>query len=366
MDLADESVMHEVLRLAKKGRGRVSPNPMVGAVLVRDGQVIARGYHRRFGEHHAEVDAIGRAAGEVKGSSLYVNLEPCSHHGKQPPCTEQIVAAGIKVVVVGGEDPNPLVNGRGLSYLRQKGVQVRTGVLEAECKKVNAGFYKFMQQGLPYITLKIAQTIDGMISGADGNSKWISSSQSRKFTHKLRSENDAILAGIGTVLSDDPGLNVRLVRGRNPRRIVLDSRLRIPLEVTLLNDDNAHETIVATSEAAPAGKAEEIRARGAQVWRLPSCKTGGVQLKALCRKLAEVNVTSLLIEGGSQVFSAFLRSRLVDRLEIFVAPKILGDGLRALPGLNIAGLHDSLQLLDFRTRRVGPDVLLSGILGEAT
>ncbi len=370
--MTDEAFIRRTLKLAQRGRGYVSPNPMVGAIIVKDGQIIGRGYHRRFGGEHAEVEAIKAVRQRstdtasdnlLSGSTLYVNLEPCTHHGKQPPCVEAIVKSGIKRVVVGTLDANPQVHGQGIRFLKNHGVEVAHGILQDACYELNAGFFKHIKTGLPYVTLKIAQSLDGRITAADGSSQWISSMASRRYTHRMRSECDAILAGIGTVLSDDPELNVRLVKGPQPRRVVLDSRLRMPLSARLLNDSQAKRSIIASVDSNDDKKLEKIRqieSRGAEVWLLPQDKEGRVELMSLCRRLGENGVTSLLVEGGAQIFSAFLRAGLVDKLAVFIAPKILGAGLCALQDLGIETISQSLQLTEFRNTRVGEDVLVVG------
>jgi len=354
--------MKKTLKLARKGRGLVSPNPLVGAVVVKAGGIVAQGYHHRYGERHAEVEAITAAREDLQGSSLYVNLEPCSHHGQQPPCVLAIVESGIRRVVVGTTDPNPKVNGRGIKYLRQHGIEVKVGVLEDSCRALNAGFSKFIKTGLPFFTLKIAQTLDGRISGPDGNSKWISSEGSRTFAHRMRAENDAILVGIGTVLNDDPQLNVRRVRGMDPYRVVVDSHLRIPLNTKLLNDSLTPKTFIATTDAADEIRGRKVMDKGVTVWSLPANCDGQVDMRALGRKLVSVGITSVLVEGGSRVFSSLLKSGLADRLAVFIAPKLLGNGLSALSDFGVSGLDKSVVLGDYKSRRVGGDILLTGTI----
>lgn len=362
--MTDEAFIRKTLKLAAKGRGFVSPNPMVGAVLAREGRIISEGYHARFGLEHAEVDAINKATASLVDSTLYVNLEPCSHVGKQPPCTDRIIAEKIGHVVVGCLDPNPKVSGSGIAKLREHGIKVTVGVLEEACRELNAGFIKYITKGLPLVTLKIGQTIDGRITAADGSSKWITSPGGRKVAHQLRAEHDAILAGINTVLTDDPQLNVRMVKGPHPLRIVLDSKLRIPLEAKVLNDALAYKTIVATTDTQNDEKRKAIESKSARVWRLPA-GDGGVCLKILCERLGQEGVTSMLLEGGAGVFRSFLRSKLVDRVTIFVAPKIVGGGLSALQDLGVATLAQSIQLSNFQSRRAGDDILLTGNIASA-
>jgi len=360
--VTDEELIRQTLKLAAKGHGRVSPNPMVGAVIMKEDEIVGVGYHREFGAEHAEVAALQSVTTDAAGATLYVNLEPCVHVGKQPPCVEAIVAAGIRRVVVGTQDPNPLVNGRGIEKLRAADVEVTSGVLERECQELNAAFFKFMTQGLPLVTLKIAQTLDGKIAAVNGSSKWITSEKSRRVVHRMRSQNDAVLVGIGTVLSDDPSLNVRLVRGRNPKRVVLDSRLRIPLDAKLLSDALVQRTIIVTTGQASSKKVEEIKRKGAQVWEIKNNRDDRVDLRNLAERLAKAGITSVLVEGGGEVFSSFLRERQADRAAIFVAPKILGDGVEAMHDLAIQSLEQSIRLQDVRRRKVEDDLLLMGRL----
>lgn len=359
--MSDEDVIKETLKLAKKGRGRVSPNPMVGAIVVKGNRIVAKGYHRYFGGLHAEVEALNSISGRVaNGATLYVNLEPCSHHGKQPPCTDRILASEIRKVVIGTQDPNPTVNGKGLRSLRRGGVEVLSGLLEAECKAANEIYFKYVQTGLPFITLKIAQTLDGRIAGSNGQSKWITSKESRKFVHKLRNEHDAVLVGIGTVLADNPKLTVRMTRGRNPKRIVLDGSLRIPLKSNLLSDEFAENTVIFTKSGSPQNKIDKIRSQGAQVLKVRSNAEGRLSLKPVLRRIAKEGIASVLVEGGSLIYSELLKARLVDRVLVFVAPKILGDGLNAVQNLGINSLDRSILFDEFQIRRIGTDVLFSG------
>lgn len=266
--MTNEELIKKTLKLAEKGRGKVSPNPLVGAVITKNSEIIAEGFHREFGDVHAEVAALDSAREDINGGTLYVNLEPCSHTGKQPPCVERIKNSGIKRVVIGMPDPNPLVNGKGIEFLRSRGLEVRVGVLEEACKDLNEGFFKHVKTGRPLVTLKIAQTLDGKIAAADGNSKWITSEKSRRLVHKMRSQNDAVLVGIGTVLKDNPRLNVRLVRGRDPKRIVLDSTLKISLNSNFLSKSLVEKTIIATTSKAPRDKSRLIKNLGATVWKI--------------------------------------------------------------------------------------------------
>ncbi len=346
--------------MAQKGAGEVSPNPMVGAVVERNGEILCEGYHRYFGGKHAEVEAIDAADEDLSGSTIYINLEPCSHSGKQPPCVNKIINAGIKKVVIGNHDPNPLVNGRGIKILKEKNIEVTSGVLEGECTRLNESFIKFITMRLPFVTLKIAQTIDGRIAADDGSSKWITSEKSRKLVHKIRAHSDVILVGVGTVLSDDPSLDVRLQNGRNPKRLILDTNLRIPLEAKVLNGKLAAETIIATSSPTTS-KAEKILKKGAKIWQIPFSDKE-INLLELLKKVAQNNFSSILVEGGSQIFSGFLKAQLADRISVFMAPKIVGSGLASFKNIGIKNINDSLLLEDLEFKKMGCDYFYSGLI----
>lgn len=359
----DDRFMGMALRLALRGKGRTRPNPLVGCVLVRQGRVIGKGFHRRPGSPHAEVVAIESAQEDVRGSTLYVNLEPCAHYGRTPPCLDLILERQIGRVVVGTVDPNPLVNGRSIQALRAKGVEVRVGVLEAACRRMNEVFFKFVQTGKPFVTLKAGLSLDGKIAAHTGKSQWITCEASRRSVHRLRSEVDAILVGIGTVFRDNPLLTVRGIRGASqPLRVVLDSELRIPLDAAVLGPEA--ETLVATTERAPVEKATALRARGVQVEVFSADRAGRVPLGALLRRLAERDTQHVLIEGGSRVFTTALEEGEGDRLLLYVAPILLG-GEKApgiLGGRGAESPQEALRVYDLVCRRVGLDLLLEGRL----
>ncbi|MCK4966141.1 bifunctional diaminohydroxyphosphoribosylaminopyrimidine deaminase/5-amino-6-(5-phosphoribosylamino)uracil reductase RibD, partial [bacterium] len=315
--MGTEELIKETLKLAKKGFGRVSPNPMVGAVIVKNGKIISRGYHRFFGGDHAEVDAISRAENKVKGSTLYINLEPCCFHGKTPPCTELIVGSGIKKVVIGDVDPNPNVRGKGIDFLRKNGIEVVSGVLRDECRKLNEVFYKYMETSLPFIAVKIAQTIDGKISEKKGKQTSITSPVSRRVVHKLRSIYDAVLIGKNTAVVDDPSLTVRLCNGRSPRRILLDEDLKINPGLKLLNKPLAENTIVFTTIDCDNSVKKKLEEKNVQVIIAKKNKSGLVNLKDVLKKTAKLGISSVMVEGGADVFSAFISQGLVDKLYIF-------------------------------------------------
>jgi len=359
-----EEYMRSALALAQKGAGRVSPNPMVGALVVRGKRVIGSGYHRMFGGAHAEVNAMRRVGARAQGADLYVTLEPCSHHGKTPPCVDQLIASGIKRVFVGQVDPNPLVRGRGIRRLRAAGIEVMVGVLRAECTAVNAAFNKHVTTGLPLVTLKAAMTLDGTMATRTADSQWISCAQSRRLVHRMRAGADAVMVGIGTVMADDPRLNVRLgrQRTRNPLRIVVDSRLRIDPGCNLLQAGLAAGTlIVAGTRAAASAKADMLRSRGAEVL---GCRMRGrrIDLTHLMSILGGRGISQIMLEGGSTLIGAALRSRIVDRAMLFYAPKIFGgsDGLGMAVGRGPSEISGCLQLAGMTVRTVGSDFLVEG------
>ncbi len=353
--------MQRALQLAARGRRLVNPNPMVGAVIVKDGRVVGEGYHQRFGEAHAEINAIRDAGAMTRGATMYVTLEPCCHYGKTPPCTEAIVNAGISRVVIGMLDPNPLVQGKGVQALRQHFVEVITDIACPECEQLNEVFIKYISTGMPFVTLKIAQTLDGRIATRNGHSKWITSTAARAQVHKFRCEHDAVLVGIGTVLADNPRLTIRHVAGEQPIRIVLDSNLRIPLNSYLLNDAHTAHTLIATTKLhSPA--TEHIETSGASVLQVEADSSGKISLPHLLRAMANMQISSVLVEGGTAVFTSFLRQKLADRLVVMIAPKILGQGIEAIGNLNIEHINQSYQLTRPIVRVVAPDIVVDGRL----
>jgi len=351
--------MRKVIRLAEKGRGRTSPNPMVGAILVKDGIPVGEGYHAKAGEPHAEIIALQKAGDKARGATLYINLEPCSHYGKTPPCAPALIEAGVKKVVVGMEDPNPLVKGRGLEMLRNNGIHVEVGVFKQACLELNEAFSKYIQSGKPFVTLKIAATLDGKIATKQGESKWITGESSRRFVHRLRNSADAIIIGIGTILRDDPLLTARMKGGRDPYRIVLDSRLRI-LEGAKVIHQKPEKTIIATTESAPKEKREALEKKGVQVMTLEA-QQGRVNLRSLLSRLGEMEMTSLLVEGGSEINGSFLNEGLIDKLFLFLSPKVLGgQALEMFGGKGVETLEKALLLNRLKMRRVGEDILIEG------
>ena len=356
------------LALGRRGYGRTSPNPMVGAVLVKRGQIIGRGWHRRAGGPHAEIEALRDAERQGKiprGATLYVTLEPCCTHGRTPPCTRAIIAAGIRQVVVAAFDPNPHHSGRGLRVLRQAGIHVTQGCLADDATRLNEAFNHWIVHRTPFVTVKAAMTLDGKIATARGESKWITDGRARAEAMRLRRGSDAILVGIHTVLADDPSLTVRrgetLASSRallQPRRIVLDARARTPISARLVSDAHAARTIVVVGRQAPERRVEALRRRVC-VWVAP-VSAGRLALPWLLRRLGAAEVTSLLVEGGGEVHADFLRRGLVQGVAFFYAPKILGgrDARKAVAGPGARGWPGILPLTDVTWRRVGRDLLL--------
>jgi len=362
----DECFMRRALDLASKGEGRTRPNPAVGAVVIRDGEVVGEGYHPQAGEPHAEIFALRQAGDKTRGAELFVTLEPCSHHGRTGPCAEAVLAAGIQRVCIGTADPNPLVAGRGIALLQAAGVEVRVGVLEADCRHLIAPFAKHITTGRPFVVLKSAMTLDGRTATVTGDSRWISGSESRAWVHRLRDRMDAVMVGIGTVLRDDPLLTTRLPEGgRDAARIVVDSRLRIPGSAAVLGLESSAPTIIATTRSAPAEKIARLERRGAQVL-LAAEGEGGVDLNDLMRQLGAAGFQSILLEGGNILNSAALKVGLIDRVMIFIAPLLLGSG--EAPGIfagrGVEKIGEAMKLSDIKVRRFADDTLIEGeVLG---
>ncbi|MCS6859253.1 MAG: bifunctional diaminohydroxyphosphoribosylaminopyrimidine deaminase/5-amino-6-(5-phosphoribosylamino)uracil reductase RibD [Abditibacteriales bacterium] len=360
IDLSDERWMRRALALARRSKGWTSPNPCVGAVIVKGGRVVGEGFHPRAGEPHAEVFAFRQAGKQARGGTLYVTLEPCVHYGRTPPCVEVILTSGIRRVVAAMVDPDVRVNGRGLTRLQAAGVEVTCGVLEEQARKLNEDFIKFKTQGLPFVTLKIAMTLDGKIATASGESQWITGDKARAHAQRLRHEHDAILVGINTVLADDPQLTTRLRRGKDPQRIILDSRARLPLTARVLHVASSASTWVAVTQDAPQSRIRKLEQSGAKVLPTESAD-GRVNLRQLMKLIAAQNVMSVLIEGGGTVAWSALDAGIVDKVIFFIAPKIIG-GANAVTAVEGAGrrLGEAWRLRDVRVKRMGEDVMVEG------
>lgn len=350
--MEDEFYMKMAIKLADKGRGRTSPNPMVGTVVVRNDKIVGKGYHRRYGEPHAEVNALKEAGKNAGGATLYVNLEPCCIYGHTPPCTETIIKSGIKKVVCSSLDPNPKVKGKGIEKLKEAEIEVKIGVLKKDAEKLNEAYFKFVKKRLPFVTLKIAQTLDGKIATSSGDSKWITSEDSRRFVHQLRSQVNAVLIGVNTAIKDDPDLTIHNQKGENPKRIVLDSHRRIAPGLKLIRKNKDNKTVVATVDS-------QIELP-VEVWKIKKDKKGRADLLDLLKKAKEKNITSILVEGGKEVFTSFLKNRLVDKIYCFISLKILGEGKSSFGDLGIFTISDSIYLKDAEIRRFSYDFLISG------
>lgn len=357
MTAASAKMMKKAISLAVKGVGKTSPNPAVGCVIVRDSIIIGEGWHMKAGTPHAEVHALAAAGKLARGADVYVTLEPCSHFGKTPPCADALIEAGVARVFIGMVDPNPLVSGRGIKRLESAGIPVVSGVLEEECRALNLPFIKHVTTGLPYVTMKSAMTMDGKTAASSGDSKWITCEASRTLVHQLRASADAVMTGSGTLLADDPQLTVRMAEGRNPVRVVIDSRLKIPVDSRIIAD--AHDTpVIIATLGRDGAKASELEARGAELLICPE-KDGSVDLHDLLRKLGSRGIQSILLEGGERLCGEMLRLNLIDRYMFFYAPKILGGegkGLFAGPGPHL--MQDARPVSVKKMSMIGSDILV--------
>ena len=356
--------MARALELAARARGRTSPNPMVGAVLVRGGEIVGQGFHPRAGEPHAEIFALRQAGERARGALLYVNLEPCCHFGRTPPCTEALIQAGVAEVHMAMEDPNPLVHGKGRAALEAAGIRTMIGEAEDEARQLNETFIKYISTSHPFVTAKFAMSLDGKIATSTGESRWITGRPARRRVHELRDMSDAVCVGVNTLLADDPRLTTRLegTDVRHPLRVVLDSRGRAPLTARAFDRALPGRTLVATTEHMSAHHRSELEARRLEVWTLPSDDQGRVDLVALLDRLGERETTSLLVEGGGSLLASFFEARLVDKVLAFVAPVIIGGQAAPTPvrGVGASRLADALRLERLSVERVGDDVLIVG------
>lgn len=362
-EMTHQHFMQLALELARKGEGRTAPNPPVGALIVRRGLVIGEGFHPKAGAPHAEIFALQQAGVQASGADLYVTLEPCSHQGRTGPCAEALIRAGVKRVFVGVPDPNPQVAGRGIRLLREAGIEVQTGILQEECRRLIASFARHITSGLPYTIYKTAMTLDGKTATATGDSRWISGAASRLRVHRLRDRVEAIMVGIGTLLKDDPLLTTRLPdgEGRDPLRVVVDSRLRIDPACRLLQQPSSAGTLIATSPQAAPAKIAALRQVGAEVQVFPA-EAGRVNLAELWRELGRRDVQRLLLEGGATLAGAALQAQLIDQLMVFVAPKLIGGtadyGIFA--GGGCQKLADAVRVNDLHYEQSGEDILITG------
>lgn len=366
----DEYYMRRALELAALGRGYTNPNPMVGAVIVKEGRIIGEGYHERYGGLHAERNALKNCTESPEGATVYVTLEPCCHHGKTPPCTDALIEAGIGKAVVGMLDVNPIVAGKGVKILEDHGIEVATGVLEEECRRLNRVFIKYITEKLPYVVMKYGMTADGKIATVTGESKWITGHSSRENVHRTRHSLMGIMVGIGTVLADDPMLDCRLPEGgKNPARIICDSTLRTPLDSKIVKTSSEIRTIIATvSEDAP--RIKEYESRGCEVVRTTSACVR-VNLKELMRILGEKGIDSILLEGGAELNFSALESRVVDEVHTYIAPKILGGNAKTpVGGKGIENIGDAVMLRPVCITRFDDDIFIEsevryGVYGDS-
>jgi diaminohydroxyphosphoribosylaminopyrimidine deaminase/5-amino-6-(5-phosphoribosylamino)uracil reductase len=361
--------MARALHLAALGRGRTAPNPMVGAVVVRAGAVVGEGYHARAGEDHAEVVALRQAGPAAQGADLYVTLEPCSHFGRTPPCVDAIVRAGVGRVFAATQDPNPRVNGQGIARLREAGIPVSVGLLAAEAHLLNEVYCKHITTGVPHVTLKAGMSLDGKIATRTGESRWITGEGARLKVHELRNAVDAILVGIGTILADDPELTTRIPGAdcRNPDRIVIDSLLRIPLKSRVLARRSPSRTILVANPHAPEERVRLLRDMGAEVIIVGFVPGGDrrIDLQVLMRQLGGMGITSVLVEGGSEIAASSLEAGIVDKVVFFIAPSVIGgrDATPVIGGRGVASLGEARRLRDVRYTPVGDNLMVEGYLG---
>ena len=366
MSKSHEEYMERALRLAVKAQGRTSPNPMVGAVLVKDGRIVGEGFTRPAGGPHAEIVALTEAGESTKGSTAYVTLEPCAHYGRTAPCADALIEAGIKKVYSAIEDPNPDVHGKGHARLRAAGIPVHTGISQAKATEINKPFFKYVASGQPWVTAKFAVSLDGKLATNMGESQWITSEQSRQQVHHIRNVTDAIIVGAGTVLADDPSLTTRLQdyneRTRNPLRIVADSRGRVSPKARIYHPDTPGHSVLATTSQTKSSHCEQLESQGVKIWKLPEDTNGRVDLKALVNRIGQEEMLTLLVEGGSELLGAFVADGLLDQVCAFFAPIIIGG--KSAPGPvgepGIGRLADALRLSNIVTEKIGGDILVTG------
>lgn len=362
-----EYYMKRALELAKGGWGRTNPNPLVGAVIVKDGAIIAEGFHKELGCSHAEASALQNTKQDVKGSTLYVNLEPCSHYGRTPPCAKAIIEAGIKEVIVAMVDPNPKVAGRGIQMLEDAGIHVTIGVLEEEAKKLNEIFIHYITTKKPFVIMKTAMTLDGKAASVSGDSKWITGEASRQYVHVIRDRVSAVMVGVNTVVKDNPMLTARLQSKecKDPVRIIVDSKGRIPLESNVLHIDSKAGAILASTSSIDKEKEKLLLDMGVQIIKADNC-TGEVDLTTLMGKLYELEIDSVLLEGGGSLNASALNAGIVNKVMMFIAPKIIGGSTAITPveGAGFQLMKDAVKLKDIEVTRFDEDVLIEGYINK--
>ena len=355
--ISHKKYMELAIKLAEKGRGLTSPNPMVGCIIVKRGRIVGKGYHRKAGTGHAEVLAIQDAGKKAMNSTMYVNLEPCSHWGRTPPCTEKIVEAGVREVIIGMKDPNLLVNG--YTELKARGLKTKIGILEKDAKKLNEIFIKYIRTKKPFVIIKVAMSADGRIATKTGDSKYITSKEARTYVHKLRAEVDAVMVGLNTVIRDNPMLTPRLYKGKDPLKIVVDSKLKIPRNCNLMKEPR--KLIIATTNQASKKDIIKLQQKGVTILVTKS-KKGMVDLQDLTKQLGKHEITSIMIEGGSELNSSAIKAGIVDKILIFTAPKLIGNGLGAIGNLGVNKIDKAIELKNPMPQRVGKDMLIEAYL----
>ena len=355
--ISHKKYMDLTIKLAEKGKGLTSPNPMVGCLIVKRGRIVGKGLHKKAGTEHAEVLAIRDAGKKAVNSTMYVNLEPCSHWGRTPPCTEQIVEAGVREVIIGMKDPNQLVDG--FKELKFRGLKTKIGILEEEAEKLNEAYIKYMKAKRPFVILKVAMSADGKIATSSGDSKYITSKEARAYVHQLRTEVDAVMIGSNTVLKDNPELTPRLVKGKDPTKIVVDSSLKIPKNSNLMKEPS--KLIIATTNKASKNEIKKLQQKGFRIVVTKSNK-GMVDLKELMKELGKMEIMTVMIEGGSQVNSSAISEGIVDKVLIFTAPKIIGNGKGAIGNLGIKKISNAINIKNPEIRKIGKDLLIEGYL----
>lgn len=358
----EENYMQLALEFAQKGKGWVAPNPLVGAIIIKEGRIIGQGYHEAYGGPHAEVNAIHAATENVAGATMYITLEPCAHFGKTPPCADLLIRHNISKVVIGMLDPNPLVSGKGVAKLKRAGIEVVTGVLEKKSRSMNEAFLSYIVTKRPFVVMKTAMSLDGKIATAAGESQWISSAESRERVHALRHELTGIMVGVETVIQDDPRLTARLPNSKQPIRIIIDSRLRIPLTAKVLQQNEA-KTIVATTEAADLSQKKALQRMGVEVISTKS-DSGRVHLQELMTGLGARGIDSLLLEGGATLNFSALEAGIVDKIQVYVAPLLIGGKTAKTPieGAGVLALEQGFQMKDWSVEKVGQDLLIEGYI----
>jgi diaminohydroxyphosphoribosylaminopyrimidine deaminase / 5-amino-6-(5-phosphoribosylamino)uracil reductase len=358
--MIDSDYMRKALHLALKGRGKTSPNPMVGSILVKGNKIISEGWHHRCGAEHAEHIALNKAGQLAKGARLYVTLEPCCHYGRTPPCVDQIIKKGIKEIIIGMRDPNPLTHGKTIAKLRRSGIKTKVGILNKELEQMNESFIKFMKFKMPFVVAKSAQSLDGKIATVSGQSQWITSRKTRDFARRTRDEFDAILVGINTVIKDNPRLNGHR-KTKRLKKIIVDTSLKIYPKAKLFRGAQPADCIIATTKKAPNAKIKLFQSKGVHVIVCPQ-RRGQVHLKWLFKELAKREITSILMEGGAQVIGDALNENLVDKMHVYVAPKIMGDqnALSSIAGVRTRNVNEAIQLRNLTLEKIDEDILITG------